>query len=143
MNLLMNPSPPKFWKILFLVAGLVNGLAGCLGMVFPSHSLKFASGIEITEPSILFVFFMLCFVVALFGLGYFMVAFNAVANRGLVVVGAIAKISFPAIVLYGYLNGMATLEFMVLIVGDLAWAGLFIHFLRTSKKTLDSLEISA
>ena len=129
----MKQSPPKFWKILFLVAGLFNFLAGCLGMVFPAQGLRFASGLEITEPSILFIFFMLCFVVALFGIGYFMVAFNAVANRGLVVVGIVGKISFPVMALYGYLNGLATLEFMLVIAGDVIWAGLFIHYLRTSK----------
>jgi len=134
----MKQSPPKFWKILFLVAGLFNFLAGCLGMVFPAQGLRFASGLEITEPSILFIFFMLCFVVALFGIGYFMVAFNAVANRGLVVVGIVGKISFPVMALYGYLNGLATLEFMLVIAGDLIWAGLFIHYLRTSKKALTS-----
>ena len=133
MSLLIKQSPPKFWKILFLFAGLFNGLAGCLGMIFPAHGLKFASGLEITEPSMLFIFFMLCFAVALFGLGYFMVAFNAIANRGLVVVGAIGKLCFPAMALYGYLNGMATLEFMVLVMGDVIWAGLFIHYLKSSK----------
>ena len=133
MSFLIKQSPPKFWKILFLVAGLFNGLAGCLGMVFPAYGLRFASGLEITEPSILFTFFMLCFAVALFGLGYLMVAFNAVANRGLVVVGVIGKISFPAMALYGYLNGMATLEFMVVIFGDVIWAGLFTRYLIVSK----------
>ena len=102
-------------------------------MVFPAYGLRFASGLEITEPSILFTFFMLCFAVALFGLGYLMVAFNAVANRGLVVVGVIGKISFPAMALYGYLNGMATLEFMVVIFGDVIWAGLFTRYLIVSK----------
>lgn len=138
MNLLIKQSPTKFWKILFLVVGLFNGLAGCLGMVFPAHGLRFVNGLEITEPSILFIFFIFCFVVALFGLGYFMVAFNAVANRGLVVVGVIGKISFPAMALFGYLNGMATLEFMLVIAGDLVWAGLFIYYLRMSKKALTS-----
>lgn len=133
MSLLINHSPPKFWKILFLVAGLFNVLAGCLGMVFPTYGLKFASGLEIGAPSVLFTFFMLSFAVALFGVGYFMVAFNAASNRGLVVVGVIGKISFPVMVLYGYLNEMATLEFMVLIFGDLIWAGFFARYLIISK----------
>jgi len=128
----MTKAPTKFWKNLFIVAGVFNGLAGLLGMLFPAHGIKLATGLEVAEPGILFVFFLLCFAVALFGLGYFLVAFNAVANRGLVVVGIIGKVCFPVMALYGYLGGMATLEITLLIAGDLIWAGLFIYYLKNN-----------
>ena len=130
----MNKSPTKFWKYLFLLAGLFNGLAGLLGMLFPGHGIKLATGVDVTEPGILLVFFILCFAVAMFGLGYFMVAVDAIAYRGMVVIGAIAKAGIFAICLYGYFNGVCTLELMVAAIGDAAWAVLFAIYLRTSKK---------
>jgi hypothetical protein len=139
----MKNSPPTFWKYLFLLAGIFNGLAGVLGMVFPAVGLKFITGLETAEPAVLFTFSLLCFTISLFGLGYALVAFNATTYRGFVVVGAIGKLFFFAIAIYGYLNGVATLLFVALTIGDFIWAGLFIHYLRTSKNTLDNAEISA
>ena len=133
MKPLTNNPPPTFWKYLFLLAGLFNGLAGGLGMAFPVPGLKFVTGLETAEPAVLFTFFLLCFAVSLFGLGYALVAFNAPANRGLVVVGAIGKICFFVIALYGYLNEVATLAFVVVTIGDVIWAGLFASYLNSTK----------
>jgi hypothetical protein len=133
MKPMMNNSPPTFWKYLFLLAGLFNGLAGGLGMAFPVLGLKFVTGLETAEPAVLFTFFLLCFVVSLFGLGYALVAFNAPPNRGIVVVGAIGKICFFVIALYGYLNEVATLAFVVVTIGDVIWAGLFASYLNSTK----------
>ena len=130
----MKNSPSKFWRNLFLLAGLFNGLAGGLGMAFPAPGFKFVTGLETAEPAVHFTFFILSFAVSLFGLGYALVAFNAPANRGFVVVGAIGKICFFVIALYGYLSEVATLAFVIVTIGDVIWAGLFASYLNSTKE---------
>ena len=132
----MKNSPSKLWKNLFFLAAIFNCTAGGLGMLFPAIGFKVVTGQEITDPAVIFVFFMLCFVVALFGFGYALVACNAATNRGLAVIGAVGKLCFFAMAWYGYLNGLSSLLFAVVTIGDLIWAILFIYYLRTSKNTL-------
>ena len=141
MSIPIADSPTKFWKILFLFAGVFNLAAGATGMVVPAIGVTFISGIETAEPGVLFIFFILSFVVALFGLGYLMVAVNAAANRGLVTIGAIAKISLFGIAVYGYLNDLSTLEFMLVVSSDVVWALLFIRYLRTVFRRADYNEL--
>ncbi len=129
----MDKSPSRFWKILFLIASFFNTAAGTIGMGFPALGIKFITGVETSEPGFLFVFFILSFVVALFGLGYLMVAMNASANRGLVYIGAIAKASLFVIALFGFLNNLSSLEFMLVASSDLLWAAMFALYLLKSK----------
>ncbi len=130
----MDNSLTKFWKCFFLLAGLFNCCAGGLGMGFPSLGLKVTTGLATAESGALLIFFLLSTVVALFGLGYIMVAFNAAGNRGLVIVGCIGKLCFFATALFGYLNGNATMTFFVLTIGDFLWAVLFLSYLISSDR---------
>lgn len=120
---------------------MFNCVAGGLGMWFPVIGVNFVTGVETTAPAVLFIFFMLCFAVALFGLGCLLVAINTVANRGFVLVGAIGKISFFAMGLYGYLHGLSTLIFTLLVGVDLVWAALFIFYLSSTKRAAGERQI--
>ncbi len=139
MELKMDNSPPKLWKVLFLMAGFFNAVAGAAGMGFPALGIKFITGVETSEPGVLFIFFVMSFVVALFGLGYLMVAKNASANRGLISIGTVAKISLFVMAFYGFLNNLSTLEFMLVASSDLLWATLFMRYLWLSKKLQSTL----
>lgn len=71
--------------------------------------------------------------IALFGLGYWIVARDPGANRGIVVLGLIGKLGVVAIFFGHYLLvGDANLNFASLSIGDLIYSVLFIHFLRST-----------
>lgn len=92
------------------------------------------SGVDNTEPAVLFIFFTLCCAVFLFGLGYISVVVNAVASRGIVLIGAIGKICFFAMGLYGYLHGIASLIFIIVVCMDLIWAAFFFFYLISTHR---------
>ena len=123
-----------FWKRFFIIAGMSNCLAAGLGMWKPAVGFAVVTGVDNTAPTVLFIFFLLCFVVFLFGLGYLSVVINAVSSRGIVLIGAIGKICFFAMGLYGYLHGIATLIFAILVSMDLVWAAFFFFYLISTNR---------
>lgn len=71
--------------------------------------------------------------IALFGLGYWMVARDTGANRGIVVLGLIGKLGVVAI-LFGhyFLGGDVNFNLAGLSLGDLIYSILFFQFLRST-----------
>ena len=128
-----------FWKIFFLMAGLFNCLVAGLGMCFPAVTFTVVTGVNNTEPVVLYIFFIACCVVFLFGLGYFSVVINVVTSRGIILIGALGKICFFSMGLYGYLHGIASLIFMITVCIDLIWAVFFIIYLRSTHRTICEL----
>jgi hypothetical protein len=70
--------------------------------------------------------------IALFGLGYWMVARNPDANRGIVVLGLIGKLAVVAIFFDHYfLVGDVNFNLAGLSIGDIIYSALFAQFLRS------------
>lgn len=65
-----------------------------------------------------------------FGLGYWMVGREPRANRGIVVLGAFAKLAVVAIVMSHWLAGLATPQLAALVSGDVVYSLLFVAFLK-------------
>jgi hypothetical protein len=67
-----------------------------------------------------------------FGCGYWMVGRAPGPNRGIVVIGAVGKLSVVAIVVSHWFVGSATPQMAALASGDLVYTFLFLLFLKHS-----------
>lgn len=71
--------------------------------------------------------------IGVFGYGYWMVAGNPAAHRGIIVLGIIGKLGVVSIMFRHYfLVGDVNLGQALVTLGDVIYAALFIHVLRTS-----------
>ncbi len=70
--------------------------------------------------------------IALFGLGYWMVARDPDANRGIVLLGLIGKLAVVAIIFGHYfMVGDVNFNLAGLSIGDLLYSWFFLQFLRS------------
>ena len=109
---------------LFFVAALFN-FAVAAAFVWPDspvwHWLGLIKPMQSLIPDLFAMF------VALFGVGYFMIALNPRVNRPLILFGAIGKLSVVALVAYHYATGRIGLAVPALASGDLVFALLFLR----------------
>lgn len=67
--------------------------------------------------------------VLIFGIGYYMVSKQITANRGIVWLGALGKLSLFCEFTCFFISGKVTAMAFVLALGDIVWATLFLMFL--------------
>ena len=95
------------------------GIASALGL---SHSISNGPFDQIALMAI-----------ALLGLGYWMVAGDPVAHRGIVILGLIGKIAFVVVMFSHYFFvGDVNFNLAGLTIGDIIYSALFYRYLRSS-----------
>ncbi len=122
---------PGFWRGTFIAASLWNLGACAMGLLCYEFSIELLfgslAGPESFRAELFFRFFVAA--VGVFGLGYFMVAKKLEANRDIVRLGLIAKLVIFVTVLVCFIQGLVTVWFLAVAIGDFLWSFLFIAFL--------------
>lgn len=129
----------RYIKPLFYSAAIFNGLA-CV-IVAPWSGIAKAMGfMPLMTNSPFDQVALLAF--GLFGIGYWMVACNPAAHRGIILLGIIGK-SGVAAILWGhhFLLGDVNLAWVALSLGDVLYGILFIQVLRALPATAPSESI--
>ncbi|MGA2738271.1 MAG: hypothetical protein ABSG65_12590 [Bryobacteraceae bacterium] len=117
------------YKRIFFVGALWNLLGGVF--ILAATGWIFASaGVAEPAPPIYYYGWIALFMT--FGLGYYLVYRDMYRNRDIALLGAIGKVVFAAVFLYGFFAypGQVPLFFLVPVAGDLVFAALFVMFLR-------------
>jgi hypothetical protein len=124
----------SFYKKVFLIGALWNIAGGVLivlltGWIFASVNLT------PPQPSVYYYSWIALFVT--FGIGYYMVYLDMYRNKNLVILGMIGKSSFAAIFLAGFaaMPGQIPGVFLIAVIGDLVFVGLYGMFLNFAKRT--------
>jgi hypothetical protein len=127
----------KQQRIMFYSAAIFNWCA-CLIFFAPlgiAASLDLSHSVAINDGPFDQVALM---AIALFGLGYWMVARNPDANRGIVLLGLIGKLAVVAIFFGHYfLVGDVNFNLAGLTIGDIIYSWFFLQFLRSPAISLE------
>lgn len=133
-----------YYKWLFIIGAIFNWI---MAIVFTLISIFFYSTIfslfGCAAPPTLFFVHSLLGLIAVYGIGYFIVGLNINKNRGIVYLGIISKLAFFSYCLIYYLLG--DLKVIIVILGsfDFIFACLFIEFLLSwREKELKNVETS-
>ena len=119
-------TPASFWRVLFTVAAAFNLTVGLALLSFAGAILPL---LGMTAPSNPLFLQLAAGLVAVFGVGYALAAHDPVANRGIVLIGAIGKAPVPLIVWLNMQAGHASAQLFMLSLGDLAFAIAFVVYL--------------
>jgi hypothetical protein len=117
----------RYASRVFAVAGVFNVLVGTAGFVAPAAVMG-RLGMSL-PPDPLFLH-MAMWLVAVLGLGYFLVALHPERNRDLMWIGAIGKAMVLPIMLAAWRRGNVGLPGVVTAGGDLVFALLFLDVIR-------------
>ena len=121
----------RFWRIIFWVAAVFNFAVGLPMLVAPAALL---TAIGQPVPGDLLITRLAALLIVVLGVGYGMVARDAVANRPILWLGVLGKVPLPLLV---WLSGGAAAlsgSTFLLSLGDLAFAALFLLFLLTNRR---------
>ena len=116
------------YRRILLVGALWNLLGGTFilaatGWIFSSANLP------VPSPSEYYYSWIALFMT--FGLGYYLAYKDMYRNRDIVLLGAIGKLAFAAIFLYGFAtHAPIPLFFLIPTVGDVVFAVLYLMFVR-------------
>jgi hypothetical protein len=119
----------NFWVFVFGLAAIFNLAVGLPMLLAPE---VFFSLTGQPAPADLLFVRMSGGLIAVFGVGYAMVARNPMAHRGIAFIGVIGKIIAPAILWFYYQAGAISFSNFAMGLGDLAFAALFAAFLLTT-----------
>lgn len=118
------------WRLVFVVAAAFNLAVGYAIMTDPaSMGTQPFTG---TAQEALFV--KSCgWLIAVFGLGYALVAIAPLVNRGIALLGVIGKAAMPVFAYPLYASGAIPFESYALTLGDLVFVALFAWFLIATR----------
>lgn len=117
------------WSIFFWVAAAFNVLIGAVLMLAPE---RYAPG---AEAALLLPVRCMGLFIAVFGVGYAMVANAPAQHAGIVKLGVIGKLSFVTLMLVAFSSGIVRMDQLATSLLDLPWAAAFIVFLtRTARQ---------
>jgi hypothetical protein len=94
----------KFWKIIFLIAGIYTAGGVFLGIINPEKGLLDFTGKVIEDWNAIYFFRSLWITVLVFGIGFFIVSRNPSKHIGIVVMGFFGKLLFALNVLTQHQN---------------------------------------
>lgn len=114
------------WNALFSVAALVNLAVGGAMAATPR---EVAVQLGLTGPGAPYAITMVGMMIAVFGVGYAMVARDPARNRGIVWIGIIGKLGAAGLAAAQYAQGLIPQSTFVMGMGDLVFAALFALFL--------------
>ncbi len=124
-----------YYKWLFIVGAIFNWI---MAISFTLLSIFFYSTIfslfGSVAPTTLFFLHSLLGLIAVYGIGYFIVGLDITKNRGIVYLGILSKLTFFSYCLIYYLLGDLTIIIVILGSFDFFFACLFIEFLLTQKQ---------
>ena len=125
----------KYYKYLFLVAALYNILNSVIfiGISIFGVGLFPLFGVAV-PPSMIWLQLSL-FLILIFGIGYIFVSRDLDKNRGLVITGALAKLTFFIIALSYFILGDVNILIILLGGIDMIMVILFIQFLVKHKES--------
>lgn len=122
----------RIWTVIFVVAALFNFAVG-LPMLLAPEAMLASLGQPV--PDDLLMTRLASLLIVVLGIGYAMVARDAVANRPILWLGVIGKAPIPLLVwLSGGAAALSSSAF-ILSLGDLAFATLFLLYLLTHRRT--------
>lgn len=122
-----------FYRRMFLVAALWNLLGGAF-IVAATKWIFSTAGLRPPQPPLYYQAWIALFLT--FGIGYYMVYRDMFGNKNIVILGMIGKLAF-AVIFIGNLilfAGQAPRFFLIPVVGDLVFVGLFWMFLRFASR---------
>lgn len=122
----------KFWKIVFLLAGIYTAGAVIPGIINPQSGATDFANQTIQDAYSLFFFQSLWITVLVFGLGYLLVASEPARYVGIVILGCMGKLLFAINVFYHYsIGSLSSMAFLAAIV-DCIFVALFGVFIYLS-----------
>jgi len=125
----------KYYKILFLVAGIWNLVAALTcwlgGIISPE---LFFGMFSMPIPSSLFPYHAMFWFIIVFGIGYIIVSRNITKNHGIIIIGILGKILFFIDCIITLLLNEANFILVLSGIVDLIFAFLFLEFLLQTKK---------
>lgn len=119
------------WKLFFALAALNNVAVGAAMLIGVD---QIAAQMGVTGPAASYIVGFAGLVIAIFGVGYALVALDPVGNRPLVVIGALGKASAVLFTSLHALAGHIPPNVYVLGMTDLVWALIFCVFLQKTRK---------
>ena len=120
------------WRTIFIAAGLFNLAVGLPMLATPDLMFAALGATGLSHP---LYTPSLAWMIAVFGVGYLLVARDPLRNRDIALIGALGKLGFVAIAWTAAARGQAPLSIAALASGDLAWALLFLGFYRQTAKS--------
>lgn len=114
------------WKALFSLAALVNLAVGVGMAVTPA---EVAVQLGVTGPGAPYVITMVGMMIAVFGVGYAIVARDPTRNRGVAWIGIVGKLGAAGLAAAQFAQGLIPQSTFVLGMGDVVFAALFALFL--------------
>jgi hypothetical protein len=122
----MGRKTMNLWRVLFAFAAIWNLAVGGAMLAAPARA---AEGLGISGAAGPFAIAMCGMLIAVFGVGYAMVAAQPAQNRGIVWIGLIGKIGAATLGALQYVAGIIPVSTFALGMGDLAFAAAFAAFL--------------
>lgn len=116
----------SFWRGFFAFAALYNFAVGGVMLAAPAQA---AAQLNIAGAGGPFAIAMSGMLIAVFGIGYAMVAYAPARNRGIVWIGLIGKVGAAVLATMQYTQGIIPAGTFALGMGDLAFVVLFALFL--------------
>ena len=127
----MNNPDSKFWKIVFLFAGLFTAGGVMPSIITPAKGVANLMGEATTDAAAIYLAQTLWLTVLVFGIGYFIVATRPSRYLGIVILGFLGKLFFViGVFANGTLSSLANLAASIDVVFIILF-GIFI--LKTRK----------
>lgn len=121
------------WRLFFFLAGLFNIAGGVMGFLGVEGSFQRRG---LPPPTYPFAFQLLFLAVITLGVGYWMVAYDPLRNRGLVWIGLLTKLEGAAMTYWAMAQGqLPTAGWWQPLINDVGWAIGFVIFLVRSRRT--------
>lgn len=125
--------PPNWdyqtWRKFFVIAGIWNFSIALPSLLFPSFAMRLTYGFQTSDFYILYLNSSFFATVLIFGIGYFIIAFNPGKNLGIVLLGIIGKTTVGIAFYYLYHMDRVTIMPVLGGTGDLIFTLYFIYYL--------------
>jgi len=138
-----QPFDPTRFRPLFYIAALWNLAAAGVALWAPAYHARvfFGSDRGLASPDAAMNTNILWVSVALFGIGYWLVARDPNKNHGLILIAALGK-AYTAILWFsGFLFGTVTSFALLGAAGDIIFATFFAYFLLQAYGSANQLDV--
>ncbi|MHA1941277.1 MAG: hypothetical protein ACXAC8_18710 [Candidatus Hodarchaeales archaeon] len=123
-----------YYKYMFLTGAAWNIVLGIVSILAPILTKESLSTFGVETPTSLMFYHLFYGVALVVGIGYYLVSTNLDQNHGIVLIGVIGKLWVFFTIGFYFFMGDVNLLGVMLSVGDLIYAILFIEFLLNYRK---------